>query len=277
MENKYEAGLVGGGKKLERKENNATQHALRINTRHRKQAYQSNGETAREGRIGSFIDTFIQLLRFRPQILPDRIDIPARTRDRSDPRRPANRHQLPLSRGKKILSIHFQLFYAPIKSSSSSSPVSILRVRLLEMDHVSPHFAKNFLRRMRDRNFYSEIGSKDVKLVIEEYYFYLTSGRNIRNRYFQAPKERPFLSRVSLFLEINASINYLSRETMAAITILLFYPSTRRFHSNIFCFERQNPFREKEISLRVSIGGDVGWNNYEGLERFFETAREQRV
>ena len=130
---------------------------------------------------------------------------------------------------------------------------------------------------MRDRNFYSEIGSKDVKLVIEEYYFYLTSGRNIRNRYFQAPKERPFLSRVSLFLEINASINYLSRETMAAITILLFYPSTRRFHSNIFCFERQNPFREKEISLRVSIGGDVGWNNYEGLERFFETAREQRV
>ena len=29
--------------------------------------------------------------------------------------------------------------------------------------------------------------------------------------------------------------------------------------------------------MRVSIGGDVGWNNYEGLERFFETAREQRV
>lgn len=47
MENKYGAGKR---KKLDRKGNNATYHALRINTRHRKQAYQSNGETAREMR-----------------------------------------------------------------------------------------------------------------------------------------------------------------------------------------------------------------------------------
>lgn len=35
---------------MDRKENNATYYALRIDTRHRKQAYQSNGETAREMR-----------------------------------------------------------------------------------------------------------------------------------------------------------------------------------------------------------------------------------
>lgn len=174
-----------------------------------------------EGRIGSFIDSF-EPLRFRAtkvQILPDQIDISPRC---SPPRsfRLSTTRQLPLSRGKKkILSTHFQLFASraveilpPLHRNTSHQafyPSSIVRLPSGNEVHFTVNLCK-FSCRMRDRNFYldSEIGSKGVKLVIEGgNYFYLTSRRNIRNRYFQASllflKERS-LSFDLPFLEINA-------------------------------------------------------------------------
>lgn len=208
---------------MDRKENNATYYALRIDTRHRKQAYQSNGETAREMRgknrlVHRFVRTaafpghksansprsnrYIPAL-FSAAIVPTLNDPPTSS----------------FARKKKILSTHFQLFASraveilpPLHRNTSHQafyPSSIVRLPSGNEVHFTVNLCK-FSCRMRDRNFYldSEIGSKGVKLVIEGgNYFYLTSRRNIRNRYFQASllflKERS-LSFDLPFLEINA-------------------------------------------------------------------------
>lgn len=212
---------------MDRKENNATYYALRIDTRHRKQAYQSNGETAREMRgknrlVHRFVRTaafpghksansprsnrYIPAL-FSAAIVPTLNDPPTSS----------------FARKKKILSTHFQLFASraveilpPLSASRNTShqafyPSSIVRLPSENEVHFTVNLCK-FSCRMRDRNFYleSEIGKALnwlSKTIEGGNYFYLTSRRNIRNRYFQASllflKERS-LSFDLPFLEINS-------------------------------------------------------------------------